>query len=106
MNTTTKNDVLSGITCAVTIEEIEEIINAATERRREIRQAEGATKFAQLKVGDPVFMAATVRPKYLARQRGIVREKRRTKVLVDLDKPAGRFHRGVICPPDMLDFDV
>lgn len=36
-------------------------------------------------------------------ERATVTEKRRTKVVVDFDVPHRRFHKGVICPPEMLE---
>lgn len=78
-------------------------LNRVTDAVKLRRKQFGAATFASLQPGDPVTIASTVRPKYLVGATGKVREKRQTKVVVDLDEPHGRFHRGVICPADMLE---
>ncbi len=47
-------------------------------------------------VGDSVVFNSTVRPKYLIGAEAIVKEKNRTRIVVVLKKPVGRFGGGRI----------
>lgn len=44
-----------------------------------------------------------VRPKYLGGRIGTVQSKRGTKLVVDLEVPAGRYSAGVLVPADLLE---
>ena len=74
-------------------------IRAAFEGRKEVTKA---TMRASLNVGDAVWFNEKTRPAYMAGHKAIVRKINRERVVVDLDKPAGRFHRGVTVPLTLL----
>lgn len=60
-----------------------------------------APKASDFTVGDKVRYVAAVRPKYLAGVEGVVATINRTKIVVRLDKPVGRFS-GLITTPTAL----
>lgn len=86
------------ITGAVTDEQVAKI-RAAFEGRKEVTKA---TMRASLNVGDAVWFNEKTRPAYMAGHKAIVRKINRERVVVDLDKPAGRFHIGVTVPLTLL----
>lgn len=55
-----------------------------------------------LNIGDTVYFKANIRPHYMAGAPAIVKAIRRTRVLVDLVKPAGRFNKNVTVPVDLV----
>lgn len=85
--------------------QVDEVIALALARRKELSKLAGAAQFAALKVGDKVRIIPTAKPKQLAGRTGVVTEKKITKVMIDLDRPVGQYHRNVVCPPDLLDFE-
>jgi len=76
-----------------------EPLTAAIRGRKEIQSR---AMFYELKHGDRVMINHNANPKYLQGRMATVMTIRQKKVTVDLDNPVGRFHRGIICPPDML----
>jgi hypothetical protein len=99
----TFTDALSFITTCNDVDELRRLSTATHDQLKGLRAVESATAFAAIKVGDRVRIAANVNPKYLAGAEATVTEKRRTKVVVDFDVPHRRFHKGVVCPPEMLE---
>lgn len=81
--------------------DLEGIANAARERQRTTRYADGRALFHTLKVGDRVKVIGG--QKYLHGALGTVKAKRQTKVTVDLDERRGKYHTGVVCPPQLLE---
>lgn len=55
-----------------------------------------------LRVGQKVEVVMNARPQYLAGARATVVGFRGQRVVVDLETPVGRFHRGVRCPVGLL----
>ena len=78
---------------------LNEIQRATTHRRKAI----STMKFFTFEVGDRIKLSSTIRPIYLRNCLGTVTAIRRTKIEINLDHPTGRFHRGVICPPGILE---
>lgn len=81
--------------------ELDAIIDAANARLRHKRQAEGITAFHALAVGDRVKVIGG--QKYLRGALGTITAKRQSKVTIDLDTPRGRMHKGIVCPPELLE---
>jgi len=52
--------------------------------------------------GDKVKFSQLIRPAYLRGVTGTIRTWNRTRVVVDLDSPHGRFYRGIRCTPQLL----
>lgn len=99
----TLTDALSFIHTCDDPDELHRVSDAVHDQIKGLRAVERAKAFAAIKVGDRVRIAANVNPKYLAGAEATVTEKHRTKVVVDFDVPHRRFHKGVICPPEMLE---
>lgn len=67
------------------------------------RQKALSTKIYQCYAGQRVRFSSNVNPKYLAGVEGTVSKVNRTKVVVDLDKKTGRFHRNIATPLAMVE---
>jgi len=72
------------------------------------RAALGTSKvtFESLKVGDRVRISPTAKPTYLRGLPATITKKNRTRVVIDLDAPAGRFHTNITAPPSLLDLET
>jgi hypothetical protein len=81
------------------LDEIKDLVRC---RQEDIKDAEARKLRYTIKVGDTVYFTNEVRPTYLQGVPAIVRKFNPKKIVIDLLKPAGRFHKGVICPPSML----
>jgi len=83
---------------------IDIIEQAIITRRKEL----GTSKvtFESLVVGDRVFISDTAKPTYLRGLAATVTKKNRTRVVIDLDVPAGRFHTNITAPPSLLDLEA
>ena len=55
-----------------------------------------------LNIGDKVTFANNCRPVYMRGLKATIIKINRERVVVDLDRPAGRFHRNVTCPVSIL----
>ena len=84
-------------------EYLDRLSEVTRERKVTIRDIKGRAKFFTLKPGDKVRFVPTVHPRYLAGLTGTLQELRQKKVTVDLDAPAGRFHRGIVTPVDLIE---
>lgn len=73
------------------------IIAACHDRRKQA----GKANFHALKVGDRVRLVGG--QKYIQGAEGKVVRKNQTKLVVDLDEPRGKFHIGIVCPPELLE---
>lgn len=62
-----------------------------------------ARAFASLAVGDRVVITETCRDRLLRGQHATITEKRRSRVVIDLDEPRGKWHTNIVCPADMLE---
>lgn len=87
-------------------DDLDEISEAIKARRKLNGKIDGMSKFAALQVGDRVTLSATARPKYLAGVSATVTKKNRTRVVIDLDERAGRFHTNITAPPELLDLSA
>jgi hypothetical protein len=103
---TTAIDIAAAVARGELDDDLDMIASLINDRRKMNRQIDGLDKFAALKVGDRVTISSTVRPKYLAGLPATVTKKNRTRVVIDLDAPAGRFHRNITAPAEMLDLDT
>ena len=61
-----------------------------------------APKAWEFQVGERVVLNENVNPKYLHGANATIRKINRTKVVIDLDHPQGRFHKGITTPTSML----
>ena len=68
----------------------------------QLRKKEKAPKVWEFQVGDRVKMVNT-NPKYLNGAMATIKKVNRTKVVIDLDTPAGRFSRNITTPLGMLE---
>lgn len=92
------NDVAKAILQGDHDSDLDALQAAITQRRRMARQANAAVTMASIDEGDTVRFK-DIRPKYMIGKTGKVVGKRRTKLLVTLDKPEGRFSGGPITVP-------
>lgn len=83
-------------------DELEAIDEAVHQRRKMIRGANKAVAFATLQIDDKVRLKG-LRPKYVNGMTAKVVDKKRTKLVVILDKPTGRFMGRVTVPADCLE---
>jgi hypothetical protein len=74
-------------------------IKTAMATRREMLQV--AFK-GGLSVGDKVTFAENCRPVYMRGLKATIIKINRERVVVDLDRPAGRFHKNITCPVSIL----
>lgn len=81
----------------------DESLDAFDEIIRWRRNVLGALVGMQLKPGDRVRFVSTINPKYLAGVEATIRGKRTKKFTVDLDHPTGRFFRGIIVSPTLIE---
>lgn len=78
-------------------------VSELTSHRRMVLKDKAARKLrAEFSVGDTVYFVSTCRPTYLQGVAAVVSKFNPKKIVVDLLKPAGRFHKGIICPPTLL----
>jgi hypothetical protein len=70
---------------------------------KEYRALQGRRVYYALQPGAKVRFVTSARPVYLAGATGTVRELRKTKVVVDLDTPVGRFSRGIVTPTTLIE---
>ncbi len=93
----------AAIASAIMAGQLDDRLGAIVDVVKERRDAQARVKFYSLTPGDKVRFVATVRPRYLAGATGTLRALRNTRVTVDLDKPAGRFHRGIVTPVGLVE---
>lgn len=74
------------------------LVDDLQDRKR--RLAPKATDFS---VGDTVKYVATARPKYLAGSTGVVTKINRTKVVVKIDTPVGKFAGNITTPTALIE---
>jgi ribosomal protein L21E len=72
------------------------------EKAIDARRKETTLKVNDFEIGDRIAIRDTVSPKYLAGEKGIVVNFKKTRVVVDLDRPNSRFHKNVTIPPELL----
>lgn len=66
------------------------------------RQKAKAPKAYEFRSGQRVFFNSKVRPQYLQGVGATVTKINHTKIVVDLDKPLGRFFKGVTVPTSLI----
>jgi hypothetical protein len=57
----------------------------------------------EFRPGQPVRLSNNVRPKYLAGAQAVIKKVNRTKVVIDLDKPHGKFYTNISTPLSMIE---
>ena len=62
-----------------------------------------AIKMFSFKEGDKVKFNSLTKPKYLAGAVGTVKKVNRSKIVVDLDAPAGKYYRNISTPPTLVE---
>jgi len=72
-------------------------------RKGTLREVANATKFFEFQVGDRVKFVFNTRPAKLAGRVGTLVQHKNKKVVVDLDMPCGKWWKGIICPPNILE---
>jgi hypothetical protein len=82
--------------------DLSRIVEAVRERQHEIKDKQARVLRLSLEPGATVYFVSTCHPTYLRGVKAIVRKLNPKKVVVDLLQPAGRFHKGIICPPTLL----
>ena len=78
-------------------ETLDQIIQAVKMRKDKLKP-----NIWEFQVGDRVRLVNT-NPKYLNGSMATVKKVNRTKVVIDLDTPAGRFSRNITAPLGMLE---
>lgn len=78
----------------VTDEQLDQI-RRAIEGRKEVIAAKMRVS---LVVGQTVWFNDKVRPTYMQGKPAVVRKINRERIVVDLNQPCGRFHKGVTVP--------
>jgi transglutaminase/protease-like cytokinesis protein 3 len=68
----------------------------------QMRKKEKAPKVWEFQVGDKVRLVNT-NPKYLNGAMATVKKVNRTKIVIDLDTPQGRFSRNINTPLSMVE---
>lgn len=53
--------------------------------------------------GQVVRFNNRVKPKYLQGKTATIRQINRTRVVLDLENPVGRFSRGIVTPPSLIE---
>ena len=96
---TTLQQVIDFIMDKASTSDIASVIEACQGKKK----SQSQKSFYTLKVGDKVRFLSNSRPAYLRGMEGKVVAKRQTKLVIDLDEPAGRFHRGIITPPSLIE---
>jgi hypothetical protein len=79
-------------------EYLDGMIDTIQKRKRDM-----APKIWEFQVGEIVKYNMATNPKYLRGAQGTIRKINRTKVVIDLDHPHGRFHRGITTPLTMIE---
>lgn len=93
------SDVLTNIVLGKFDGDLDRIITAANSRRKTV----GEAKIYSFSVGDRVKYNQLTKPKYLVGAIGTIKQINRTKVVVDLDSPAGKFSKNVITPTSLIE---
>ncbi len=93
-----KSDIIKEIISGGFDKEIESIFLALKERKRSLSQIMALS----LNIGDRVKFNKETRPKYLQGLEVTIVDKKRTKLVIELDNPVGRFQGGRITTPASL----
>ena len=92
------NTVIANIMKGEYDSDLDAIRDAVRARRKTAAQG----LFYELEVGDPIIIK-NCNPKYLIGRRGKVMRKLQKRVVIDLDERAGKWHRGIRIPMEMLE---
>jgi hypothetical protein len=92
-------DINSEIVAGKLDSDLDSLVQAIRFRRDQIAQA---MKWS-LKAGDPVRLVGNIRPKYLAFATAKVSKVNLKKIVIDLDRPAGRFFKNVTVPVTLVE---
>lgn len=92
-------DVRNGILCGAYDEHLALLMREINERKKRTRE------FIEWIPGDRVQINDTCRPQYLVGEFGTIKDVKRTKVVIHLDKDKGRFRAGqnITVPMALLD---
>ncbi len=93
-------DITSAIVSGEVDKEIDQITNCIKFRREAISKL----RFREVKVGDRVKITyENLSPKYLIGCTAVVTGKKKTKVTIDLEQSAGRFHKNIRVNPNWVE---
>ena len=93
------NDIINDISKGNFDPYLDRLIEAASLRRKRLVQA----SIVQFNAGDRIQFNSKVRPTYLQGALGTIKKIRQKKVVIDLDRPYGRFFKGVVVPMGLFD---
>lgn len=98
----TYTDFVSSVICGELDSTLDRMIETIRCRQELLKDKQAQMLRCTIKVGDTVYFSKTCRPTYLRGVKATVRKFNPKKIVVDLFQPAGRFHKGIICPPTLL----
>ena len=79
-------------------DDIERVLDTVLARRKYLDDLESS----KLKVGDRVAFNDRTKPKYMVGASGTIIEKRRTKLVIEMDEEHGRFGKEAVAPGSLL----
>ena len=84
-------------------EDLECIKSALDIANQEERMRSNEEKMSEYRVGDRVKFTCTTRPEYLRGMTATITDIKRKRVVVNLDRPIGRFSRGIRTPVSLIE---
>jgi hypothetical protein len=78
--------------------DLSNIVDAIRSRQSDIKDKAASVLRFSLKIGDTVILNDTCNPAYIRGEKAIVRKFRTKKIVIDLLRPCGKFHKGIGCP--------
>jgi hypothetical protein len=99
----TYTDAVSAIITGELDADLSRLTQAIQNRKRLISATNVAVLKSTLKVGDKVRLTMTANPSYIRGVEAVIRKFKTKKVVIDLVRPAGRFHKNIVCPLDILE---
>lgn len=93
-----KNDLLNALANGEFDSDLDRIIEMV-----KVRRAVNAPQIWEFLEGQRVRINSKANPKYLRGVEATIRQVNRTRVVLDFDKPQGRFYRGVTTPLALIE---
>lgn len=79
-------------------DQLDDIIKSVQKRR-----ADKAPPIWDIEIGETVRITKSAKPKYLAGVEATVRKVNRTRIVIDLNEPRGRFHKNIAAPLSLVE---
>jgi hypothetical protein len=95
-------ELTEGIGAGYFDDKIEELLSIVRARRDELDHLKGMQKKFSLKRGQPVWFNERTHPLYLRGHKAIVDEINRTRIVVRLEQPVGRFYGKITTSLDLI----